>query len=656
MLAIPRPSFPLAYWGLTSTCSTRPITLRTTTHSTRLLLTLPIHRVKPTTSHAWLHTTGTTRTSLTSKLVSNLENLPEDFLEPEPPGDPELTIKRFRALGLTQDVANLVGEQTSWCAPTTVQNRMIPTILRGHNVVASAWTGQGKTAAFGLPIVDAIYRNKNTPDPAEIDTGRDPNLTARVPNFLSRPLVASPRALILTPSYDLASQVREDIDLFGSALGVNSVILSNESSFEFQLQRLDPTVDVVVGTPGRILSHVRLSRERLQSKSNGDMELVQPCLDVSRLQYLVLDECDRLFSLGFLPDVFELWKLLPRPNRGRQRQGLQTVVTSATIIPEVHNFVLRVAPVHELHHLNEKMTIPRTITQLVYEVHKQRKFALLIYFLRRSGNVSLRDGKILVFTRTIERCNKLATYLCENGYAAAPLNSDCTNAQRKETLKNFILGHLKIVVATDIATRGMDIPGLTHVVNMDVPHNVEDYIHRVGRTGRAGEVGMALTLVSKETEEFYLKDHQLVKRDERALMAQIEKVVGSYRDTKSGIQRRKIPGPWLDENKVWLQKHLDRLDRRNQHRSEEIQAAKAEPISSTRSTSTEHRGKAQSGRTLTERFPDQPVRNFDQVVDEYDRKNALRRGLDPKLLIKQRKVLLSTKFSRKHMEKQKTGQ
>ncbi|RKP38343.1 DEAD/DEAH box helicase domain protein, partial [Dimargaris cristalligena] len=378
-------------------------------------------------------------------------------------------------------ILELIADQTTWERPTAIQRVVVPAVLTGQSVVASACTGQGKTAAFGLPILNLIHNYKK---------------------------MAAPLALILAPSYDLASQILEDLNLFGNPLGVHSVILSNESTYEKQLQRLDPTVDIIVGTPGRILTHIKKSME---AADPGALTITNPRLDLSRLRHFVVDECDRLFGLGFLPDVQAIWQALPRPDHRMQRT-VQMVITSATIVPAVHNFILRVAPVHRLLDLNATLAVPKTVTQLLYEVSKPRKLSLLLHFLKRRGNVSLREGKVLVFTRTISRCERIAEGLREKRYTAAALNSDCTNAQRKAILTDFALGHISVVVATDIATRGLDIPGLTHVINFDVPNNVEDYIHRVGRTGRAGEKGTAITFVCKEKEEFYLNDHQLVVR------------------------------------------------------------------------------------------------------------------------------------------------
>ncbi|KAJ1986813.1 hypothetical protein H4R33_003154 [Dimargaris cristalligena] len=666
---------------------------------------------------AFLTTSGLRSESATSKLIRQIQDHTAQDLEAQrrsavttpsssvsttttqavtPPegSDPATTespnpLKHFRRLKLDPPILELIADQTTWERPTAIQRVVVPAVLTGQSVVASACTGQGKTAAFGLPILNLIHNYKKSLLSADPSTVGDEHDT--VADVLSRPLVAAPLALILAPSYDLASQILEDLNLFGNPLGVHSVILSNESTYEKQLQRLDPTVDIIVGTPGRILTHIKKSMEAADPGVSTEgaattpapahegeeaLTITNPRLDLSRLRHFVVDECDRLFGLGFLPDVQAIWQALPRPDHRMQRT-VQMVITSATIVPAVHNFILRVAPVHRLLDLNATLAVPKTVTQLLYEVSKPRKLSLLLHFLKRRGNVSLREGKVLVFTRTISRCERIAEGLREKRYTAAALNSDCTNAQRKAILTDFALGHISVVVATDIATRGLDIPGLTHVINFDVPNNVEDYIHRVGRTGRAGEKGTAITFVCKEKEEFYLNDHQLVVRDEQKLMAQIEEKVGNYRTTENGIQRRKIPGPFLDAEQVWKSKmsprQLEKFEEKHQHNTEarwNKQKAEQANDPSASSASSDRRSRLQESRRAfaipsssasaqksvdhpyASKQPFTPVRDYNEVLQRYDAKHALSRGVDPHILNPSAKAQLNFKQATKSRERQ----
>ncbi|KAJ1982184.1 hypothetical protein H4R35_000404 [Dimargaris xerosporica] len=563
----------------------------------------------------------------------------------------EKVIARFMRLGLSSELSAAVAQRTTWEAPLTIQRRVIPSVLAGDNVVASAFTGQGKTAAFALPLLNRIHRaHKADAAPA---TG-------------AAAVTASPVALILAPSCDLASQIVQEIDRFGEPLGIRTIILSNETSCERQLQRFNPLVDIVVGTPGRIAYHLnKAQQDRQANPEDTPSSTPRPRLDLSSVRHFVLDECDRLFSLGFLAPVTQLWQALPR-NNPAQKITMQTIVISATIAEDVHNFVLRVAPVHALHHLNAEMRVSSSVTQIIYDVSKQRKTALLLYFLRRRGNVSLKGGKVLVFARTIARAQNLAERLGAHGFLTAALHSDCTSAQRKQIISNFSLGNLGVVVATDVAMRGIDIPGITHVVNYDVPNSAEDYIHRAGRTGRAGQTGMALTFVSKEHEDMYLRDHQLARRDEQELMRQIEAKVGDYRSTENGIQRRKIPGPFRDEPQVWKEKPsfkhslstipptADSSDATGASAPED--SGTAAPVGRPRGAKPRAElssGTSDAAHTFAHRQPDASVRTVDEVFREYSVRRALRHGLDPRLLKPNSSAKLDPALSRKNLKKYK---
>ncbi|KAJ1975357.1 hypothetical protein H4R34_004364 [Dimargaris verticillata] len=589
------------------------------------------------------------------RLADLVENALSELSKPMDDGLDESTsekvLARFKRLGLSDAVATAVAQRTTWEAPLTIQRRVIPSVLAGDNVVASAFTGQGKTAAFALPLLDRIHQARKS-NPA-LSTG-------------AAAVTASPVALILAPSCDLASQIVQEIDRFGESLGIRTIILSNETNCERQLLRFEPSVDIVVGTPGRIAYHLNKAQQDLQASPGDTPNLIpRPRLDLSGVRHFVLDECDRLFSLGFLAPVTQLWQALPR-NNPNQKITMQTIVTSATIAEDVHNFVLRVAPIHALHHLNAEMRVSSSVTQIVYDVSKQRKTALLLYFLRRRGNVSLKGGKVLVFARTIARTQNLAERLGAQGFLTAALHSDCTTAQRKQIISNFSLGNLNVVVATDLAMRGIDIPGITHVVNYDVPSSAEDYIHRVGRTGRAGQTGTALTFVSKEYEDMYLRDHQLARRDEQELMRQIEAKVGDYRSTENGIQRRKIPGPFRDEPQVWKERssynHIPSAIPSAPDTSDAVSApahggpGTMAPVARPRNAKLDAKpspGATIATHTFAHRQPGAPVRAVDEVFHEYSVRRALGHGLDPRLLKPNSSAKLDPALARKNLKKYK---
>ncbi|ORX87834.1 DEAD-domain-containing protein [Basidiobolus meristosporus CBS 931.73] len=506
----------------------------------------------------------------------------------------------FASFELNPSLLKAIETEAKWTTPTRVQRKVIPSAIAGNNVVASAWTGDGKTAAFALPTIHHILEKHASKEVTATNTRSE--------------LIARPKALVLSPSGELARQVSSDFQMLSKYTDIRTEILSNERSVESQLYKLKSDIDVIVGTPGRVLQHIRRFRERKQRRNDGD----EPAgyLDVSRVEYFIVDECDKLLSLGFLPDVKEIWSHLPRPDKQSQRK-LQTMVLSATIVPEVHDFVIRMAPNHDLYDINKNMSVPRTVTQIMYEVSSQRKYSLLEYFLRRGGKVSLKDGQVLVFARTIQRCDRIAERLRGNGFSAASLHSEMNPRERQEVLDKFRSGEIKLLLATDIATRGLDLPNLTHVVNYDVPHIPEDYVHRVGRTGRAGNLGTAIMLVAKEPEIIRTAEGRIVERNESQYLKRIEEFLGNQEKGPGRLEHRKVPGPWKDE------------------------AKQVEPTSNSRKYFQDPR-KAEY-KEIKKRFgkvsPYYTKENYDQVMREYQVNFAKNRGIDkikshPKPLLK----------------------
>jgi ATP-dependent RNA helicase RhlE len=330
--------------------------------------------------------------------------------------------------------------------PTPIQTDAIPPALEGKDLLACAMTGSGKTAAFLLPILHKL---------------------------IAKPR-GTTRALVLTPTRELAAQILEDLNHMAVHTPLTAASIFGGVGMGPQEHAFRSGVDVIVGTPGRLLDHFRAPYARLTG-----------------LEFLVLDEADRMLDMGFLPDIRRVLRHLPKRR--------QTLFFSATIPPPIA--ALSREMLHNPATINiERQSMPATgITQAVYPVPQQLKAPLLVAMLR--GEV--RDA--LVFTRTKHRADRLARYLTEQRVSVQRIHGNRSQAQRTEALAGFKAGRYKVLVATDIAARGIDVTALGHVINFDVPGQPEDYIHRVGRTARAELTGSAFTLVSPE-EEGSLRD------------------------------------------------------------------------------------------------------------------------------------------------------
>jgi ATP-dependent RNA helicase RhlE len=324
--------------------------------------------------------------------------------------------------------------------PTPIQRDGIPPALAGRDLLACAMTGSGKTAAFALPILQRLLGKKR----------------------------GTTRALVLAPTRELAAQIVEHFNDLGRHTGLKAAAVYGGVGMGPQERALRSGVDVIVACPGRLLDHFRYPYARLAG-----------------LEVLVLDEADRMLDMGFLPDIRRILKHLPPP--------AQTLFFSATLPPPIRELSRQMLrdPVT----LNvERPAAPATgVQQAIYPVRQEVKSALLLELLRGEA-----IGNALVFTRTKHRANRLAQFLARQGISCERVHGNRSQAQRTEALAGFKNGRYRVLVATDIAARGIDIEGLSHVVNFDVPHLPEDYIHRVGRTARAGATGEALTFVSAE--------------------------------------------------------------------------------------------------------------------------------------------------------------
>ncbi len=364
---------------------------------------------------------------------------------------------QFTSLGLSEPLLRAVQEKGYQFA-TPIQDKAIPVVLAGRDVLAAAQTGTGKTASFTLPL---LQRLSEEGAPAK-----------------NRAV----RALVLTPTRELAAQVSESVDVYGRHLTLRSAVIFGGVSINPQMMKLRGGVDILVATPGRLLD--------LHS---------QNAVVLSKVEILVLDEADRMLDMGFIHDIRRILKLLP--------QRRQNLLFSATFSDEIrqltkgllHNPVsIDVAP---------RNTAATTVQQTVYQVDKTDKPEILSYLIQSGG-----WEQVLVFTRTKHGANKLSQQLERDGITSAAIHGNKSQGARTRALADFKAGEVRVLVATDIAARGLDIEQLPHVVNYELPNVPEDYVHRIGRTGRAGASGEAISLVSPEERKLQVDIEKLLKR------------------------------------------------------------------------------------------------------------------------------------------------
>jgi ATP-dependent RNA helicase RhlE len=349
----------------------------------------------------------------------------------------------FDTLGLSADLLKTVTEE-GYTAPTPVQEAAIPFVLAGRDVLAAAQTGTGKTAAFTLPILDRLRPHANT----SFSPARHPV-----------------RALILVPTRELAMQVDESVRTYGRTVPLRSTVVYGGIPMDPQIKALRAGVEILVATPGRLLDLVG-----------------QKVANLGQVEILVLDEADRMLDMGFLPDIQRIIELLPK-----RRQNLMFSATFSDDIRRLSGTILRDPETVEVAPRN---TTVEGIRQLVYPVDRDRKEALLAHLIR-SGDLH----QVLVFTRTKLAASRLASRLDRDGIDAVAIHSDRSQPERTRALEGFKTGDIRVLVATDVAARGLDIEDLPVVVNFELPWNPQDYIHRIGRTGRAGASGEAISLV-----------------------------------------------------------------------------------------------------------------------------------------------------------------
>lgn len=375
----------------------------------------------------------------------------------------------FSNFGLSTDLLRAVAEQ-GYSEPTPIQQQAIPAILQGQDILASAQTGTGKTAGFTLPLLHRL---------------------STIPGKGGR----TPRALILTPTRELAAQVSDSVKTYGKYLSLRSTVVYGGVGIGAQIQTLRRGVDILVATPGRLLDH-----------------LGQKTLDLSQVEMLVLDECDRMLDMGFIHDIRKILALLP-PSR-------QTLMFSATFSKEIQQIANTLLKSPTLIEVAPRNTASEQVEQVVHPVDRDRKRELLSYMIGFHN-----WQQVLVFTRTKHGANRLAEQLTKDGLKTTAIHGNKSQAARTLALSNFKQGKVRVLVATDLASRGLDIDQLPHVVNFELPDVPEDYVHRIGRTGRAGNAGRAVSLVCGD-------EYPLLKNIERLLNQTLAKdVIPGYEPT-----------------------------------------------------------------------------------------------------------------------------
>jgi ATP-dependent RNA helicase RhlE len=372
----------------------------------------------------------------------------------------------FDTLGLSPELLRAVARE-GYTEPTPVQSQAIPLVLAGRDVLAGAQTGTGKTAAFVLPMLQRLHASRPTSGPRVI------------------------RALILTPTRELALQVEESVRTYGAQNPIRSTTIYGGVGFDPQVRALRVGPEIVVATPGRLLDH-----------------LGQRTIDLSRVEILVLDEADRMLDMGFIRDIRKVLAVLP-PRR-------QNLLFSATFSDEIRRLADGLLDNPAAVQVTPRNTPTELVTQVVHMVDRERKRELLSHLIKTG-----RIDQALVFTRTKHGANRLAQQLERDGILATAIHGNKSQPQRVRALADFKAGRFAVLVATEVAARGLDIEALPHVVNFELPMVPEDYVHRIGRTGRAGVDGDAVSLVCV---------------DELKLLNDIERVLGR------GIPRETIPG------------------------------------------------------------------------------------------------------------------
>ena len=363
----------------------------------------------------------------------------------------------FLNLGLCTELLRAIKEE-GYTTPTPIQTESIPVILSKKDVLAAAQTGTGKTAGFTLPLLELLNKNYSKDKKSVV------------------------KALILTPTRELATQVAQSVEVYGKYLPFKSAVIFGGVGINPQKAILKKGVDIITATPGRLLDLVS-----------------QDCLDLSKVEFLVLDEADRMLDMGFIHDIKKILSILPK-----HRQNL---LFSATFSPEIKKLADGLLKTPVLIEVSKANSTSHKVEQTVHHVDKERKKELLIHLLNKNS-----WKQVLVFTRTKHGANKLSEALIKDKITSAAIHGNKSQGARTKALDDFKAGTVRVLVATDIAARGIDIDQLPHVINFELPNVPEDYVHRIGRTGRAGNSGDAISLVCIDEHDYLLAIEKLIKQ------------------------------------------------------------------------------------------------------------------------------------------------
>ncbi len=363
----------------------------------------------------------------------------------------------FKTMGLADPLVRGI-LATGYTAPTEIQSQAIPAILAGKDIIGCAQTGTGKTAAFVLPILNRLET---------------------VPQKTQK---KQTRALVVTPTRELAVQIEHAIRGYGRFMNLKTIAVYGGTQIESQIRFLRGGVDVVVATPGRLLDHIQ-----------------RRTVNLSAVDILVLDEADRMFDMGFIEDIRKIVRELPD-----QRQ---TLLFSATMPKAVKKLTESIQKSPQMIQIGRQHNPIETITQHIYSVEKALKMDLLLHMIE-----AWRMFSVLVFSRTKYGADRISRQLKHAGVVAVAIHSGRTQNQRQRALDGFRSGKYQVMVATDVAARGIDVEGISHVINYDVPTHAEDYVHRIGRTGRAAATGDAITFVSREEEKYLREIGKFIER------------------------------------------------------------------------------------------------------------------------------------------------
>lgn len=374
----------------------------------------------------------------------------------------------FSQLNLSEPILKAIQDE-GYTTPTPVQEKAIPPILEGRDMLAGAQTGTGKTAGFTLPILEILSKK---------------------PHSKAKPLL---RVLILTPTRELAAQVGESVKAYGKYLPFKSAVIFGGVGIHPQIQTLRAGIDILVATPGRLLDHIS-----------------QGTIDLRHIDTFVLDEADRMLDMGFIKDIRRVISLLPA-----KRQNLLFSATYSDDIKKLCESILKNPAIVEVARRN---TSSELVNQRVIMVDCKRKTALLGKLINEN-----KWEQVLVFTRTKHHANKVSEYLQKIGISSAAIHGNKSQSARTKALSDFKNGSIKVLAATDIAARGLDIDQLPHVVNLELPNIAEDYVHRIGRTGRAGNAGEAISLVCVDEHDYLRGIEKLInKKFEREIIEGFE--------------------------------------------------------------------------------------------------------------------------------------